>query len=126
MFGKCIKIDGHKDAVTIDVRKLSNAELSNIINQHPKQKISTIKEYLDAKSKVDYDFTISSENNKETEDILKNLRYNMILSDWTVSNPDIEGGFSTILESSFINTSKKEKYILTFTDVWPVHEERRS
>ncbi len=61
MFGLFMRKDGARDSVTIDVRKLSDTELSNIIRQFPKQNNSSIKAYLDSKAKVDYDFTITTE-----------------------------------------------------------------
>ncbi len=68
----------------------------------------------------------SSSNKSNDDDILGGLSYDVITTDWVQQNKDVPGGYATILSSTFVNTSRKEMYTMTFSDVWQVHKDRRT
>lgn len=55
---------------------------------------------------------------------LNELKYDIVVSDWTIKNPEIEGGFATIKFAVLVNCQKQEKYTIHYQDVWDIHEER--
>lgn len=56
---------------------------------------------------------------------LDTLNYDIIVSDFKVRNPEIDGGFATVQYAVLVNTEKKEKYTIDYQDVWEIHEKKR-
>lgn len=50
------------------------------------------------------------------------LNYDIVVSDFKVRNPELEGGFATVQYAVLVNTEKKEKYTIDYQDVWDIHE----
>ena len=55
---------------------------------------------------------------------LDTLNYDILISDFKVRNPEIEGGFATIKHAVLVNSEKKEMYTIKYQDVWDIHEKR--
>lgn len=68
--------------------------------------------------------TSESNNSDNMQGKLKDISYNIVVSEWKAPNSDAIGGFSTTYSATLVNTNKKEMYTIHYSDVWEVHEER--
>ena len=54
------------------------------------------------------------------------LSYDIIEKAYAQKNLEIKGGFASTYEAILINSEKKEMYVISYSDVWPMHEESGS
>lgn len=54
------------------------------------------------------------------------LSYDIIEKAYAQKNLEIPGGFASTYEATLINSEKKEMYVISYSDVWPMHEESGS
>ena len=54
------------------------------------------------------------------------LSYDIIEKAYAQKNLEITGGFASTYEAILINSEKKEMYVISYSDVWPMHEESGS
>ena len=66
----------------------------------------------------------------KNQSIIDSLEYDILVEEHLYEYEGVDpelvpaGGYSTNYNYTFINTAKKEKYLITYQDVWDVHNER--
>ena len=76
------------------------------------------------------DISLDNAVNNDIIDVIEepvsfdNLSYDIVVREWEPQNSEIVGGYASIYYATLVNYNKKERYDITFSDVWEVHEER--
>lgn len=58
------------------------------------------------------------------DNTLSKIKYDISVEEHSSQNSDTEGGYSSMYTYVVINSELKEKYIITYQDIWDVHNEK--